>query len=154
MSLLCYEAGQHMPTHLFVVQPGFASVLTFLFLQKLRIWHQPSQMWMALLTQYQWYLCFEYFKKFWGEYVDLWASPMVPSLVAQMVKCLLAMRETRVQSMGWEDPLEKEMATHLSTLAWKIPWIEEPGRLHSVGSQRVEHDWVTSLSLFFPMVQW
>ena len=57
-----------------------------------------------------------------------------------MVKCLLIMQETRVQSMGWEDPLEKEMAPHSSTLAWKIPWIEEPGGLQSMGSLRVGHD--------------
>ena len=58
------------------------------------------------------------------------------------------MRETQVQSLGREDPLEKEMATHSSALAWRIPWTEEPGRLQSVGSQRVGHDWVASLSLF------
>ena len=57
------------------------------------------------------------------------------------------MRETRVRSLGWEDALEKEMATHSSTLAWKIPWTEEPGRLQSMGSQGVGHDWTTSLSL-------
>ena len=57
-----------------------------------------------------------------------------------MVKHLPAMRETRVQSLGQEDPLEKEMATHSSTLAWKIPWMEEPGGLQSMGSQRVGHD--------------
>ena len=57
-----------------------------------------------------------------------------------MVKHLPAMRETRVQSLGWEDPLEKEVATHSSTLAWKISWTEEPGRLQSMGSQRVGHD--------------
>ena len=62
------------------------------------------------------------------------------SLVAQMVKRLPAVQETRVQSLGWEDPLEKEMATHSSILAWKIPWTEEPGRLQSMGSQRVRHD--------------
>ena len=62
------------------------------------------------------------------------------SLVAQMGKCLPAMRETWVQSLGWEDPLEKEMATHSSTLAWKIPWTEEPGRLQPMGSQTVGHD--------------
>ena len=62
------------------------------------------------------------------------------SLVAQMVKRLPAMPETHVQSLGWEDPLEKEMATHSSTLAWKIPWTVEPGRLQSMGSQRVGHD--------------
>ena len=64
----------------------------------------------------------------------VWAS-----LVAQKVKRLPAMRETQVQSLGWDDPLEKEMATHSSTLAWKIPWTEEPGRLQSMGS-RVRHD--------------
>ena len=57
------------------------------------------------------------------------------SLVAQMVKRLPAMWETRVRSLGWEDPLEKEMTTHSSTLAWKIPWTEEPGGLQSMGSQ-------------------
>ena len=62
------------------------------------------------------------------------------SLVAQMVKCLSTMWETRVQSLVWEDPLEKEMAIHSSTIAWKIPWTEEPGRLQSMGSQRVRHD--------------
>ena len=53
------------------------------------------------------------------------------------------MQETWVWSLGWEDPLEKEMATHSNILAWKIPWTEEPGRLQSLGSQRVRHDWVT-----------
>ena len=62
------------------------------------------------------------------------------SLVAQTVKHLSTMRETRVRALGWEDPLEKEMAIHSSTIAWKIPWTEEPGRLQSMGSQRVEHD--------------
>ena len=67
--------------------------------------------------------------------INLWAS-----LVFQRVKCLPAMWETWVQSLGWEDPLEKGMATHSSTLAWKIPWTEEPGRLQSMGSQRDGHD--------------
>ena len=66
----------------------------------------------------------------------LWSVPrkegeQVGSLVAQMAKHLAAVQETRVQSLCWEDPLEKEMATHSSTLAWKIAWTEEPGRLHS-----------------------
>ena len=61
-------------------------------------------------------------------------------MVAQMVKRLPAMQETRVRSLGWEDPLEKEMATHSSTLAWKIPRTEEPGRLQSKGSERVGHN--------------
>ena len=62
------------------------------------------------------------------------------SLVAQTVKCLPTVRETRVRSLGQEDLLEKEMATHSSTLAWKIPWTEERGRLQSMGSQRVGHN--------------
>ena len=67
-------------------------------------------------------------------------SPVRASLVAQMVKRLPTMWKTRVRSLGWEDPLEKEMATHSSILAWKIPWTEEPGRLQSMGSQRVGHN--------------
>ena len=62
------------------------------------------------------------------------------SLVAQTVKRLPTMRETWVQSLGQEDLLEKEMATHSSILAWKIPWMEEPGRLQFMGSQRVGDD--------------
>ena len=62
------------------------------------------------------------------------------SLVAQMVKRLPAMQETWVQSLGPEDPLEKEMATHSSTLAWRIPWTDEPGGLQSTGLQRVSHN--------------
>ena len=60
--------------------------------------------------------------------------------MVQTIKHLLAIRETWVQSLGWEDPLEKGMATHSSILAWRIPWKEEPGRLQSTGSQRVGHD--------------
>ena len=62
------------------------------------------------------------------------------SLLAQMVKRLPAVRETWVRSLGWKDPLEKEMVTHSSTFAWKIPWTEEPGGLQSMGLQRVGHD--------------
>ena len=61
-------------------------------------------------------------------------------LVAQTVKRLPALRETRVRSLGREDPLEKKMAIHSRTLAWKIPWTEDPDRLQSMGSQRVGHD--------------
>ena len=67
--------------------------------------------------------------------------------MAQTVKHLPTMRETRVRSLGWEDLLEKEMATHSSTLAWRIPRMEEPGRLQFMGLQRVRHDCATSLSL-------
>ena len=65
----------------------------------------------------------------------VWAS-----LVAQRLKHLPPMQETWVQSLGQEDPLEKEMATHSSILAWRIPWTEEPSGLQSMGSQRVRHD--------------
>ena len=68
--------------------------------------------------------------------------------MAQTVKCLPTMRETQVPSLGQEDPLEKEMATHSSILAWKIPWTEELDWLLSMGSQRVRHDWATSLSIY------
>ena len=74
------------------------------------------------------------------------------SLVAQMVKHLPTMLETQDQTLGREDLLEKEMVTHSSILAWKIPWMEKPGRLQSMGSQRVEHDWVTSLSFFLSVI--
>ena len=67
----------------------------------------------------------------------------------QTVKSLPAVRETQVRSLCQEDPLEKEMAAHSSTLAWRTLWTEEPGRLRSMGSQRVGHDWATSLSLSF-----
>ena len=62
------------------------------------------------------------------------------SLVAQEVKCLPTIWETQVQSLGWEGPLGKEMANHSSTLAWKIPWTEEHGRLQFMGLQKVGHD--------------
>ena len=65
------------------------------------------------------------------------------SLVVQTVKNLPATQETWVQSLGWEHPLEKGMATHFSILAWRIPWTEEPGRLQSMGLQRVKHKWAT-----------
>ena len=67
-------------------------------------------------------------------------SSFTVSLVAQSVKALPAVQETQVQSIGWEDPLEKEMATHSTIFAWKISRTEEPGGLQSMGSQRVRHD--------------
>ena len=70
--------------------------------------------------------------------LHLFFSSQLP--VAQMVKHMPIMWETWVQSLGWEDLLEKEMATYSSILAWKVPWMEEPGRLQSVGLQRVRQD--------------
>ena len=66
------------------------------------------------------------------------------SLVAQLVKNLPAVQETWVQSLGWEDPLEKGMETHCSILAWRIPWTEEPDELQSMGSQRLGHEQATN----------
>ena len=79
------------------------------------------------------------------EFVYHLGFPGLPwaSLVAQSVKNLPAMQETRVGFLGWEDPLEKEMATHSSIIAWRIPWTEKPGRFPVHGVARVEHDLVT-----------
>ena len=76
---------------------------------------------------------------------------MGASLVSHMVKNLPAMQEARVWSLCWDYPLEKGMATHSSTLAWRIPWTEEPGRLQSMGLQRVRYDWATNT---FTFVSW
>ena len=76
------------------------------------------------------------------------------SLVAQTVKRLSIIWDTWVWSLGWEDPLEKEMAIHSRAIAWKIPWTEEPGRLQSMGSQRVGHDWATPLFTFTIHSKW
>ena len=84
---------------------------------------------------------------FYKELSSYWTS-----LAAQMVKPLSPMWETWVWALGWEDPLEKEMSIHSSTIAWKIPWTEEPGRLQSMGSQRVGHDWLHFTSLLFLLV--
>ena len=77
----------------------------------------------------------------------IWAS-----LVAQRLKCLPPMWETWLWSLGREDPPEKEMVTHSSILAWRILWSEKPGKLQSMGSQRVGHDWATSLSLLYHFI--
>ena len=71
-------------------------------------------------------------------------APNQTTLVAWMVQNLPARQQTQVQSLGWEDSLEKAMATHSSFLAWRIPWTEEPGGLHSTGSQRAGHHQVTN----------
>ena len=92
------------------------------------------------LYYFSFFVCFSFF--FFLSGLQCWWA----SLVAQKVKRLPTIRETRVRSLGQEDPLEKAMATHSSTLAWKIPWTEKPGRLQSMGSQRVGHHF-TSLHL-------
>ena len=113
--------------------------------------HQPADMWTPRLPA----------TPGWCQVEQKWAGPAMlywncrfisrikVSPMAQQVKNPPVMQETWVWSLGWEDPLEKEMAPHSSTLAWKIPWTEEPGRLQSTGLQRVGLDWATSLSLFW-----
>ena len=88
---------------------------------------------MQLFAMLYWFLLYNKVNR--HIYTYIWTS-----LVAQMVKHLPAMWETWVRSLGWEDPLEKEKATHSSILAWKIPWTEEPGGLQFTGLQRVGHD--------------
>ena len=97
------------------------------------IW--PGRMWEGLRTET---LEQQHFRK--------WAS-----LVAQTIKNLPAMRETRVRSLGWEDPLERGMATPSSHLAWGIPWTEEPGGPQFMGLQRVGHNWVSNASTLGPL---
>ena len=80
----------------------------------------------------------------WQRVGHNWVSNTLGVTVAQMVKNLLAIQETRVQSLNWEDPLEKGGATHSGILAWRIPWTEDPGGLQSLGSQRVRHNWMTN----------
>ena len=87
------------------------------------------------------YIMYKYVKYIIQNYTNSYILHIImTSLVAQMVKSLPTMWETQVQSLGWEDLLEKEMATHSSILAWKIPKMEEPGRLQSMGSQRIRHE--------------
>ena len=97
--------------------------------------HQDSM----VLAQREKYRSMDQSRKPRDKSKHLW-TPRLP-WVAQRLKCLPAMCKTWVQSLGWEDSLEKEMATHSSILAWRIPWTEEPDRLQSMGSQRVGHDW-------------
>ena len=94
------------------------------------------------------YFCFSKSTGLWYFFLQhLWETNTRVSLVAQTVN-LPAMREIWVQSLGWEDFLEKGMANHSSIFAWRIPWTEKPGRLQSMGSQRVRHDWATNAFMF------
>ena len=104
-------------------------------------WKIP-QLWLYRALSAKWCLFFNTLSRF------------ETTLVAQTVKYLVAMRETQVQSLGQEDPLEKGMATHSSILAWRIPWTEEHGRLQSLRSQRVRHDWATNTSFVTAFLPW
>ena len=110
------------------------------------IWELYSSLQGEYVFEFMLYFLFPFYLWCWSFIYFYSTSGSKASLVAQTVKHLPTMWETRVRSLGQEDPLEKEMATHTSTLAWKIPWMEEPDRLQSMGSQRVRHDWATSLT--------
>ena len=90
--------------------------------------------------------CTQSHGKHWGEGIGYPLQYFWTSLVAQRVKQLPAMQESQVWFLGQEDPLKKEVATHSSTFAWKIRWMVKPGRLQSLGSQRVRHNWAASIS--------
>ena len=107
-----------------------------LFAQDLQ--HRASSVFCSGLFSFSW-------PAFWG-IPRVHPVFLLGCLVAWMVKDLPAAQENRVQPLGQEDPLEKEMATHSSTLAWKIPWTEEPGKLQPMGSQRVRHNFMFTLS--------
>ena len=124
------------------------------------------QLYRVVLCVYIWpLLTFKYFiihSIFWPlifwflDWNTFTVMHLLTSLVAQTVKpqCLPTMRETQLWSPGQEDPLEKEMATHSNTLAWKTPWTEECGRLQSMGSQRDGHDWATGLNWTEVFIEW
>ena len=127
---------------------NFAPQTTYIIPDPKR-WQHPAE---YLRTEYFTSTWFPAFMKHAVDYVSI--PHLVSSLVAQRLKRLPATQETWVRSLGWEDPLEKEMAPHSSILAWRIPWMEEPGRLQSTGSQRVGHDWATSLYLIYFINGW
>ena len=115
-----------------------------------QLWGRWDKQNEALTGQWQWGRVWDRRERHsgpcWARFGD-YSEQNRTSLVAQTVKHLSIMRETQVRSLGWEDPLEKEMAVHSRTIAWKILWTEEPGSLQSVGSQRIRHKRATSLSL-------
>ena len=113
-------------------------------------WSLPLAMWLSSKSWLLTYLtlpCLPQTRQKKCSHIHLTTHGRRTSLLAQMVNHLPAIWETWLRSLDQEDPLEKEMAAHSSTLAWRIPWTEEPGGLPSTGSQRVRHDWATSLSL-------
>ena len=129
IAVLTTHTGNHS-FHLTKI-PGFDLSISF-YLPSLEMENSWSPFSVQDLFMYTWILTKLYPQTFSG--------CTFHSLVAQMVKRLSTMRQTWVQSLGWENPLEKEMAILSRTIAWKIPWTEEPGRLQSMGSQRVGHD--------------
>ena len=132
----CSMQGFPVPYYL----PGFAQILVCWVGDAIYLSHPllPLSPFAFLKGNQMMDIIYRYFKD----------VPWLPWWLRWKSACLLC-RRTGFQSLGQEDLLEKEMATHSSILAWKIPWIKEPGRLQSMGSQRVGHDWATSLFTFF-----
>ena len=128
LSLICLYFGQYIYTY---QRNWFVIFFSLFLLYFSSFWYQNNGFIEWLWEGSSIFIFLKYFEK------DKW--------VAQWLKYLPAVWETWVWSLGWEDPLEKEMATHSSILAWRIPWTKEPGGLQSLGSQRVRHDWATSL---------
>ena len=148
--IILEQCQEHHMTQLTIVILKMLSSLGFQEIIFFSVFLLPS--YTSLLNHLYWFLTFKISLWYFSVYT-IFLDDLIQPLgfkyylcpVAQTVKCLPTMRETWVRAMGQEVPLEKEMVTHSSILAWKIPWTEEPGRLQSMGSQRVRHDWATSL---------
>ena len=111
------------------------------------VWVNSQSWWWTGRPGVLWFMGSQRVRHVWATELNWTENVWMASLVAQRLKPTPAMRDTWVRSLGWEDPLEKEMATHSSILAWRIQWMEEPGGLQSIGSQRVGYNWVTLVSL-------
>ena len=140
------EKSYHRMTHKALL--GWACAETPLLLPPLPqkyLWTLPSKLGFAPCVSFLFGLTLHWIFIFPSK-LPLHLTVYICIQMAQRLKRLPAMQDTWVQSLGQEDPLEKEMATHFSILAWRIPWMEEPSRLQSKRSQRVRHNWATSLS--------
>ena len=146
-STLNFQVSGKLPSTLLLIDkkltsPGYGSFFFFSQNRNMRTLVLPVMT--RASSSAQWPLCPTYWKlKAWKEYMTLSLWVTLYFVVAQWVKNLPATQETWVQSLGWEDALEKGMATHSSILAWRIPWTEEPGVLQMMGSQKVRHNWAT-----------
>ena len=153
----CWLYLHQSKNHCLISNTWSSFVVVTQFLNKCKFYPPESLLTAAVKNEYRTRLLNEIFcfisqsamRRFQRQTVLKGSNAMTwwTSLVAETVKRLLTMQETRVRSLGQEDALEKDMAPHSSTLAWKIPWMEEPGRLQSTGLQRVGHDWVTTSTM-------
>ena len=128
---------------IFPIVRVFSSESPLCMSNRILLSHKKGRNWVICRGMNRPRVCHTEWNKLEREKQIPYINTYIASLVAQMVKNLPAMWETRVWSLGGEDPLEKEMATHSSILAWRIPWTEEPSGLLSIRLQTVRHDWVT-----------